>query len=149
LFAELGSFSLPMTVAVLVMQVKPDVGAVPVRVATNVPPSFRTPSEQRRLLPVTTQPAVVVATLVTPAGTSSKTEKNELLPGPWFVTVSVQVMEPPGETSAGPVLDIPKSTFAVPVHAAPSLLVPATGPVKLPISAKVGALPDALAIAIM
>ena len=87
---------------------------------------------------------MVVATLVTPAGTGSLTEKAELLPGPSFVTVSVQVMLPEGATVTGPVLVIPRSTLDVPVHAAPSLLSPAMGPVYWFTSVKVG-VPEGLA----
>jgi hypothetical protein len=137
---------LPVTVVVFVTHVKSVEGAVPVSVATNVSPLSRTPSAQERSFPVTVQPGVVVATLVTPAGTESVTKKPELFPGPKFVTVCVHVIAPPGETAAGPVFVIPRSTLAVPVHAAPSLLELATGPVKLPSRVKVG-VPPGLATA--
>ena len=82
LLPEFGSFSLPETVVVFVAQVKPGDEAVPVSVTTKESPLTSTPSEQERSFPVTTQPAVVVATLVTSAGTESATRKPELFPGP-------------------------------------------------------------------
>ena len=121
LFARLGSSSSPVTVASFVRHCAL-AGAVAVTVIVNVAPLASAPSAHMTSLPLTEQPGVVVFTFVNALGTVSWTEKPELLPGPWFVTVSVHVTAPPVMTVAGPVLTIPRSTFSLAMHAAPSLL---------------------------
>ena len=61
--------------------------------------------------------------------------------------VCVHVIVWPGVTAVGPAFTIPRSTLAVPVHAAPSLLALAAGPTNVPTSEKVGAGPPGLATA--
>jgi hypothetical protein len=124
LLVELGSDSLAVTVAVLVKHVPLVAGAVPVRVMVgdSLAPEGRAPSEHKTVLPVTLQPGVDVATLVTPAGTLSLTAKPELPPGPLLVTARVHVTVPPGVTLAGPDLTMLRSVGRA-VQAAPSLVV--------------------------
>ena len=128
LFAGLGSSSSPVTVASFVRHCAV-AGAVAVTVIVKVAPLASAPSAHMTSLPLTEQPGVDVCTFVNALGTVSWTEKPELLPGPWFVTVSVQVTAPPVMTVAGPVFTIPRSTVSLAMHAAPSLLWSATGPV--------------------
>ncbi len=128
LFAGFGSCSLPVTVAVLVTHVLPAAGAFPVTVKVSVTPTFSSPSSQVTAPPATLHPAEVLATPVTPAGTASFTTKPELIPAPWLVTFSVQVILPEAATVAGPVFTIPRST-GVGTQAAPSSEAFVFGPV--------------------
>src|SRR5690606_22830702 len=81
----------------------------------------RRPLVQVTVLPATLQPGVGDATFVSGAGTVSVTTKPLALPGPLFVTVSVNVAVDPGISGAGPDFASARSV-GKPGEAAPSLL---------------------------
>ena len=110
LLPEVGSGSLPVTVAVLATDVVNGAGALNETATVLVDPDARLLTEQENVPLLTAQPLVLVVAPETPLGNGSLRVKPVDASGPLLVTVKLSVIAPPGFAVAVPVPVTARST---------------------------------------